>query len=74
MTEIKFVPFDRNMLDSMFADDMSECETRHTDTDDSLEEREDEEEEELKEPGMYDDAEEEVKIDGREKMDTDITQ
>ena len=43
-----------------------ECETRHIGTEDSLEEREDEEEEEWKEPGMYDDAEEEVNIDGRE--------
>jgi hypothetical protein len=62
MTEIKFVPtcWTPCLLTCL------ECETRHIGTEDSLEEREDEEEEEWKEPGMYDDAEEEVNIDGRE--------
>merc|ERR1719309_485732 len=66
MTEIRFVPDDRNMLDSMFAT-MSECRALHPDTDDSLEEAEDEEEE----PGMYDDAEEDINGGGQEQMDAE---
>ena len=74
MTEIRFVPDDRNTLDSMFAT-MSECQALHPDTDDSLEEEEgeDEEAEEVEEPGMYDDAEEDVNGggDGPERMDAE---
>merc|ERR1719309_1111659 len=66
MTEIRFVPDDRNMLDSMFAT-MSECQALHPHTDDSLEEAEDEEEE----PGMYDDAEEDINGGGQEQMDAE---
>ena len=72
MTEIRFVPDDRNTLDSMFAV-MSECQALHPDADDSLEEEEDEEAEEGEEPGMYDDAEEDVNVggDGHEQMDAE---
>eukprot|EP00092_Neocalanus_flemingeri_P021763 GFUD01023610.1.p1 GENE.GFUD01023610.1~~GFUD01023610.1.p1 ORF type:complete len:190 (+),score=75.13 GFUD01023610.1:103-672(+) len=75
MTEIRFVPDDRNMLDSMFAT-MSECQALHPDTDDSLEEGEDEEAEEAEdgeEPGMYDDAEEDANGGGNgpEQMDAE---
>merc|ERR1712098_828029 len=56
MTEIRFVPDDKNALDTMFAT-MSECQALHPDTDDSLEEEEGEEGED-EEPGMFDDADE----------------
>jgi len=69
MTEIRFVPDDRGMLDTMFAT-MSECQALHPDTEDSGEEEEEGEDEE---PGMYDDAEEDVNGggDGPERMDAD---
>ena len=68
MTEIRFVPDDRNLLDSMFAT-MSECQALHSDSDDSLEGEGGGDEEE--EPGMYDDAEEDANGDDLEHMDAD---
>ena len=77
MTEIRFVPDDKNMLDAMF-NVMSECQALHPDEDDScgdedLEDAGDEDEE----PGMYDDADEEANgmgdtgDNGPEQMDAD---
>eukprot|EP00088_Acartia_fossae_P064277 TRINITY_DN7905_c0_g1_i2.p1 TRINITY_DN7905_c0_g1~~TRINITY_DN7905_c0_g1_i2.p1 ORF type:complete len:188 (+),score=50.85 TRINITY_DN7905_c0_g1_i2:58-621(+) len=56
MTEIRFVPDDKNCLDRLFQA-MNECAALHPDTDDSDAE-EDEGEGEEEEEGMYDDAEE----------------
>lgn len=74
MTEIRFVPDDKNQLDTMF-NVMSDCQALHPDEDDSAEDDEvaDEDEEE---PGMFDDAEEETNGageagDGPEQMDAD---
>merc|ERR1712029_641801 len=65
MTEIRFVPDDATSLDSMFAA-MSECQQLRPDTDDSDSEAAEEE-------GMYDDAEEDVGVngdgEGEERMD-----
>lgn len=65
MTEIRFVPDDKNTLDSLFQA-MNECAALHPDTDDSAAEDEGEEEEgEGDEEGMYDDAEEDAGAGGR---------
>jgi len=70
MTEIRFVPDDRGKLDTMFAT-MSECQALHPDTDDTGEEEE--EVDDVEEPGMYDDAEEDLNGggDGPENMDAE---
>ena len=72
MTEIRFVPDDRNLLDSMFTS-MSECQALHPDTDDSLDEDGEEDDEAEEEAGMYDDAEEDVNGggNGQEQMDAE---
>merc|ERR1719428_2458467 len=57
MTEIRFVPDDKAALDAMFAS-MSECQALHPDPVDSDEDLAGEEDD-LEEPGMFDDAEEE---------------
>merc|ERR1712020_723505 len=59
MTEIRFVPDDKSQLDRMFAI-MSECQALHPDEDDSGEEEAFVEDEDGEEPGMYDDAEEDI--------------
>merc|ERR1719219_755374 len=65
MTEIRFVPDNKLLLDSMFAT-MSECQALHPDPVDS------DEEEDEEEPGMFDDAEEDedaTEDNGTEQMD-----
>jgi len=71
MTEIRFVPDDKATLDAMFAS-MSECQALHPDPSDSDEDL-DGEEDDLEEPGMFDDAEEEGAAgdNGAEQMDAD---
>merc|ERR1712098_991733 len=61
---------DRGKLDTMFAT-MSECQALHPDTDDTGEEEE--EADDVEEPGMYDDAEEDLNGggDGPENMDAE---
>lgn len=60
MTEIRFVPDDKAVLDSLFQA-MNECAALHPDTDDSEQEEEGgegDEEENEDESGMYEDADE----------------
>jgi len=60
MTEIRFVPDDKAVLDSLFKA-MNECAALHPDTDDSEQEEEggdEEDENEDDESGMYEDADE----------------
>ena len=76
MTEIRFVPDDKNMLDTMF-NVMSECQALHPDEDDSGDEDLEDAGDEDEEPGMYDDADEEANgmgdtgDNGPEQMDAD---
>jgi len=71
MTEIRFVPDDRNSLDGLFAT-MSECQGLHPDTDDSLDDEDEGAEEGDEDAGMFDDAEEEgVRPDGDGGEDMD---
>ena len=72
MTEIRFVPDDKNKLDTMF-NAMSDCQALHPDQDDS-DEGIDEDDDGGAEDGMYDDAEEEAGDgdgDHQEQMDAD---
>merc|ERR1711972_903206 len=71
ITEIRFVPDNKLLLDSMFTT-MSECQALHPDPVDSDEDIAGEEED-AEEPGMFDDAEEEDAADnnGTEQMDAD---
>merc|ERR1711978_608029 len=69
MTEIRFVPDDKSTLDAMFVS-MSECQALHPDPVDSDEDLAGDEED-VEEPGMFDDAEEEGigEGNGTEQMD-----